>query len=77
MDGVYNAMKHQTFPGGVTTPVERMKRIVDKGARICACGLSANARGLEFGKEYIDGISMGGLPDMAEMASEADTLITL
>ena len=77
MDGVYNAMKHQTFPGGVTTPVERMKRIVDKGARICACGLSANARGLEFGKEYIDGISMGGLPDTAEMASEADTLITL
>ena len=77
MDGVYNAIKHQTFPGGVTPPVERMKRLVEKGAKICACGLSANARGLEYGKEYVEGISVGGLPDMAEMISEADAFITL
>ncbi|MBW1943088.1 MAG: DsrE family protein [Deltaproteobacteria bacterium] len=77
MDGVYNAIKHQTFPGGVTVPVERMKRLVEKGAKICACGLSANARGLEYGKEFIEGISVGGLPDMSEMVSEADAFITL
>lgn len=77
MDGVYNAIKHQTFPGGMTVPVDRMKRLVEKGAKICACGLSANARGLEYGKEYIEGISVGGLPDMSEMVSEADTFISL
>ncbi len=77
IDAVYNAIKHQKFPEDVPLPIERMKRLVDKGARIIACGICVNARGLERGKEFIKGVRVGGLPDLADMISEADTFITL
>lgn len=77
IDGVYNAVKHQRFPGDVPIPVERMKNLVKKGAKIVACGICVNARGLEGGKEYIEGVPVGGLPDMADMISDTDTFITL
>jgi len=50
---------------------------VEKGAKIIACGICVNARGLEGGKEFIDGVRVGGLPDLADMVSDADTVITL
>ena len=77
IDAVYNAIKHQKFPEDVPLPVERMKKLVEKGAKIIACGICVNARGLEGGKEFIDGVRVGGLPDLADMVSDADTVITL
>jgi tRNA 2-thiouridine synthesizing protein D len=79
LDGVYNAIKHQRFPGVSEDelPIKGVKRIVEKGAEIVACGICVNARGLEDGKEYIDGVRVGGLPDFAEIMGEADRLITL
>jgi len=77
IDGVYNALKHQKFPEDVPLPVDRMKKLIEKGATIRACGICVNARGLEGGKEYIEGVPVGGLPDMADMVSESDAFITL
>jgi len=79
LDGVYNAVKHQAFPGTdeENLPVSGMKKVVSKGAKITACGICVNGRGLEGGKEFIDGITVGGLPDFAEIIGEVDTLITL
>jgi tRNA 2-thiouridine synthesizing protein D len=77
LDGVYNAIKHQKFPEDVPLPVERMQALVKKGAKITACGICVNARGLEGGKEFTDGISVGGLPDLADMISESDTFVSL
>lgn len=77
IDAVYNAIKHQKFPEDILLPVARMKKLVEKGARIIACGICVNARGLEGGKEFAEGIRVGGLPDLADMISEADTFVTL
>lgn len=77
LDGVYNAIKHQKFPVDMTLPIERMKKVVEKGGKIIACGICVNARGLEGGKEYIEGVPVGGLPDLADMISETDTFISL
>ncbi len=77
IDGVYNAIKHQKFPEDVELPVEKMKRLIEKGAKIKACGICVNARGLEGGKEYIEGVPVGGLPDLADMISDSDTFVTL
>ena len=77
LDGIYNAIKHQEFPDTPEPPVAKMKKLVEKGANIIACGLCVNARGLQGGKEYIEGVTVGGLPDFAEMVGEADTVITL
>jgi len=77
IDAVYNGIKNQKFAEIDILPVERMKNLLEKGAKIIACGVCANARGLERGKEFIEGIRVGGLPDMADMVSEADAFISL
>ncbi len=77
LDGVYNALKGQKFPEDVPLPIQRMQTVVEKGAKIIACGICVNARGLEGGKDYIEGIPVGGLPDLADMISETDTFIAL
>ena len=77
LDGVYNPIKHQTFPDLDVMPKDRIARLLDKGAKITACGICVNARGLEKGKDYIEGVRVGGLPDFAEMLGEVDRLIAL
>jgi tRNA 2-thiouridine synthesizing protein D len=54
-----------------------MKTLIEKGATIRACGICVNARGLEGGKDFVEGIPVGGLPDLADMISESDAFITL
>jgi len=77
LDGVYNPIKHQTFPDLPVMPKDRLATLVEKGAKVIACGICVNARGLEKGKEYIEGIIVGGLPDFAEMVGEVDRLVAL
>ena len=77
LDGVYNPIKYQTFPDLDVMPKDRIARLLDRGAKIIACGICANARGLEKGKDYIEGVRVGGLPDFAEMLGEVDRLIAL
>jgi tRNA 2-thiouridine synthesizing protein D len=79
LDGVYNAIKHQKFPGTEeeNLPISKMKRVVAKGAKIVACGICVNGRGLQDGKEYIQDVRVGGLPDFADIMGECDRLITL
>ncbi|MDE3073992.1 MAG: DsrE family protein [Chloroflexota bacterium] len=77
LDGVYNPIKHQSFPDLGVLPKDRVARLVESGAEFVACGVCVNARGLEGGKEYVGGVRVGGLPDFAEMVGEVDRLITL
>ncbi|ODS32617.1 MAG: putative sulfurtransferase DsrE [Candidatus Scalindua rubra] len=77
LDGVYNPIKCQTFPDWSVLPKDRFAELVKKGANIIACGVCVNARGLEKGKDYIDGVTVGGLPDFAQIMSEVDSLVTL
>jgi tRNA 2-thiouridine synthesizing protein D len=77
LDGVYNPIKYQTFPDLEVMPKDRVAKLVEKGADIIACGICVNARGLEKGKDYIEGVKVGGLPDFAEIVGDVDRLITL
>lgn len=77
LDGVYNPNKYQTFPDLDVMPKDRFATLVSKGASIIACGICVNARGLEKGKDYIEGVRVGGLPDFAEIVGDVDQLITL
>lgn len=77
LDGVYNPIKFQTFPDTPSVPKDCFEELVKKGAKIVACGICVNARGLEKGKDYIEGVVVGGLPDFAEMVSDVDSLVTL
>jgi sulfur relay (sulfurtransferase) complex TusBCD TusD component (DsrE family) len=77
LDGVYNPIKYQTFPDLAVMPKDRFATLVSKGASITACGICVNARGLEKGKDFIEGVKVGGLPDFAEIVADCDRLITL
>ncbi|MDO8673259.1 MAG: DsrE family protein [Dehalococcoidia bacterium] len=77
LDGVLNPIKHQTFPDLAAMPKDRFAGLVARGAKIIACGICVNARGLEKGKEYIEGVKVGGLPDFAEIVGEVDRLVKL
>ena len=77
LDSTYTPNKRQTFPDLDVMPKDRFATLVEKGAKIIACGICVNARGLDNGRDYIDGVKVGGLPDFAEMTGEVDTLITL
>lgn len=76
LDGVYNPIQHQTFPDLDIMPKDRLARLLEKGAEVIACGICVNARGLQGGKEYIPGVTVGGLPDFADIVSEVDRLLT-
>lgn len=77
LDGVYNPIKYQTFPDMQVMPKDRVAKLVERGAKITACGICVNARGLEKGKDFVEGVKVGGLPDFAEMVGEVNSLITL
>lgn len=77
LDGVYNPIKYQTFPDLEVMPKDRFATLISKGAEVIACGICVNARGLEKGKDYIEGAKVGGLPDFAEIVGDVDKLITL
>jgi tRNA 2-thiouridine synthesizing protein D len=77
LDGVYNPLKTQDFPDWEKMPKDRFEELVKKGAGIIACGICVNARGLVNGKDFFEGVTVGGLPDFAEIIGEVDRLITL
>ncbi len=76
LDGVYNPIKLQHFPDFDRQPVDSFKDLIAKGATIVTCGICTNARGLQDGKDYIEGIKAAGLPDYSEFLADADTVIT-
>ncbi len=77
LDGVYNPIQHQTFPDLPEMPKDRVIRVLEKGAEVIACGVCVNARGLQGGKDFVEGARVGGLPDFAEVVGEVDRLIAL
>jgi tRNA 2-thiouridine synthesizing protein D len=77
LDGVYNPNSYQTFPDLDVMPKDRVSKVVEAGAEVIACGICVNARGLQGGKDYVDGVRVGGLPDFADIVGEVDRLVTL
>lgn len=77
LDGVYNPIQHQAFPDLKVLPKDRVAQLAANGAEFIACGVCVNARGLQGGKDYVEGVRVGGLPDFAEIVGEVDRLVTL
>jgi sulfur relay (sulfurtransferase) complex TusBCD TusD component (DsrE family) len=47
------------------------------GGKIIACGVCVDARGLEGGKYFIEGVEVRGLPQLSEQIDRADRFISL
>lgn len=77
LDGVYNALKTQDMPYAKNQPVDHFKEVLSLGGKIIACGVCVAARGLEGGKNFIEGIEVAGLPQLSEQIDWADRFISL
>lgn len=77
VDGTYNPIRLQTFPDLDVLPKDRFAALLKRGARVIACGICVDARGLAGGKDYVEGVLIGGLPDFAEIVGEVDRLVSL
>ncbi len=75
LDGVYNALKTQAMPERETQPVDSFREIVKLGGKITACGVCVAARGLEGGKDFIDGVEIGGLPQLSEIIEQSHRFV--
>lgn len=77
LEGVFNPLKYQRFSDLRDLPKDKFSKLVQRGAEIVACGVCVNARGLENGRDYIEKVKVGGLPDFAESVGKLDKLIVL
>lgn len=77
MDGVYNVLRTEHFPAMKKVPKDYFIELIDKGAEVYACEVCTNNRGLEAGKNYLEGIRIAGAPVASEMVSKCDRIITL
>ena len=75
MDGVYNPLKTQNGePFKMKSVSERLDTLVEAGANIISCRVCMELRGIP--EENTSNIEVGGLFDLSEMISEADTVIS-
>ncbi|MDG7001008.1 MAG: DsrE family protein [Nitrososphaerota archaeon] len=77
MDGVYNLLKTEHFPAMKKVPKDYFSELIKKGAEIYACEVCTNNRGLEEGRNYLDGVRITGAAIVSEMVSKCDRIITL
>jgi tRNA 2-thiouridine synthesizing protein D len=76
LDGVYNALSTQAMPEAEAQPVDSFREILDLGGKIVACGVCIAARGLEGGKNFIEGVEVGGLPQLSEIIDRCDRFVS-
>ncbi len=76
MDGILNVIRTSDPDRRTDGPGERFQALGARGARLCACGTAAEARGRRP-SDFIPGVIVGGLPDLALLISELDRLVTL
>lgn len=77
LDGVYNPIKLQALRGYEVMPKDRFNRLISRGAKVFACVICVNARGLADGRDFIDGVKVGPLNFFADMVGEMDRLVQL
>lgn len=75
MDGVYTPILSQSgAPFHMRSISEKMVELLEKGARITACRVCMELRGIDE-KMFPEGVDVGGLFDLSDMIGESDVVI--
>lgn len=83
LDGVLVPVRSQEFPGTDPNglydemPGEKYEELVELGASVICCGLCVDARGIDPDEDYVSGVEIGLLPDLADMIGDTDRFISL
>lgn len=83
LDGAYVPMVDQRFEEAAenglyqTMPTERYQELIEAGAEMFVCGLCADARSIDPQLDLPEAVTVGLLPDLADVIGEADRVISL
>ncbi|MDG6901407.1 MAG: DsrE family protein [Nitrososphaerota archaeon] len=77
MDGVYNILSTERFPAMEKVPKDYFGALIQKGATVYACEVCTNNRGLEEGREFLQGVKISGAVIVSDMVGTCDRVITL
>lgn len=75
MDGVYGAIRRRRGAGPAAMPAVELASLMGRGVRVCLCATAAELRGLDLAA-LVEGVTVGGLPDLALMVEDADRLVS-
>ena len=77
IDGVYGPMHAQDFPDALMLPREQFAVLLGRGASVMCCGLCVAGRGLDGKTAFVEGVTTGMLPDLADLVSDCDRVVSL
>ena len=83
LDGAYVPMVDQHFEATTgdglfsKMPGDRYEELLDEGAAMFVCGLCMDARAVDPQADLPEAITVGLLPDLADIIGEADRVISL
>ncbi len=83
LDGALVPVADQTLPGCAedglydAMPTAKFQELIADGADVVCCGLCVDARGIDAETDYPEGVEVGLLPDLADLLSEADRVVSL
>jgi uncharacterized protein involved in oxidation of intracellular sulfur len=74
-DAVACALPNQNTPQGYYNIERMLKSVLGKGGKVKACGNCADARGTR-NVQFIDGVEMSNMTELAQWTVEADKVLT-
>ncbi|MFB6110131.1 MAG: DsrE/DsrF/TusD sulfur relay family protein [Halodesulfurarchaeum sp.] len=83
LDGTYVPMVDQHFEEAAENgryrkmPTERYQELLEAGAELFVCGICTDARSIDPQSDLPEGVTVGLLPDLADIIGEADRVISL
>ena len=77
LDGVYNALATQKFPAIDKVPNVYFKSPLERGATVYACEVCTNNRGLEEGRDFLQGVKVQGAVVVSGIVGACDRVVTL
>lgn len=83
LDGAYVPMTDQRFDEAAANglyrrmPTEHYQELLEDGAEMFVCGLCADARSIDPQSDLPESVTVGLLPDLADVIGEADRVISL
>lgn len=76
VDGVNNAKMNQD-PDPDRPMNDKLAELANEGVEFQACGLCTSARGFDHrGSDFVEGIEVSGLTDLAEQVGEVDRFVS-
>ena len=77
MSGIYYLLQPKEKKDEPSPHRLRIEKIMDRGTKISIFGISAQERGFEGSKPFIDGVKVVSMADLANMVGTCDRVITI